>query len=69
MPTATIEGPKLKDLDARRTLVAEITRTLSKVYSIPEEKMVVLIRENPPENVGVGGKLLADRKRGNADSI
>ena len=69
MPTATIEGPKLKDLDARRTLVAEITRTLSKVYSIPEEKMVVLIRENPPENVGVGGKLLADRQRNNADSI
>jgi len=23
--------------------------------------MVVLIRENPPENVGIGGRLLADR--------
>jgi phenylpyruvate tautomerase PptA (4-oxalocrotonate tautomerase family) len=25
--------------------------------------MVVIIKENPPENVGLAGKLLADRQR------
>ena len=36
---------------------------------VPEEAFVVLVNENPQENVGVGGILLADRKQSCEESI
>jgi 4-oxalocrotonate tautomerase len=58
MPNITVDGPKL-DLEKKRKLVKEIYDAAYEVYGI--EHIVVLIRENPPENVGVGGQLIADR--------
>jgi len=63
LPTITIEGPKIEDLDKKRVLVKELTAAASKAYGIAEQAMVVLIKENAPENVGLGGELLADRRR------
>ena len=63
MPSITIEGPKIKDLDARRMLIKELSEAASKAYGLTIEKITVLIKENPPENVGVGGELLLDRIR------
>jgi len=64
MPNITIDGPPLTDLDleTKRTLVKEITDAALKAYRLPKEAMVVVIKENPPENVGVGGILIVDRK-------
>ncbi|MEA2033527.1 MAG: tautomerase family protein [Euryarchaeota archaeon] len=45
----------------KRVLVKEITDALEKAYKIPREAYVVLIKENSPENVGVGGKLIIDK--------
>lgn len=61
MPNVTIEGPKLEDVEVKRTLVKDITDALEKAYKMPREVFVVLIKENSPENVGVGGKLVVDR--------
>jgi 4-oxalocrotonate tautomerase len=61
MPNITIEGPKIKDLDKKRALVKEMTDAAVKAYALPKEAIVVLIKENSPENVGVGGQLVADR--------
>jgi 4-oxalocrotonate tautomerase len=61
MPTITIEGPRIAHLDTRRVLVRELSEAAEKAFEIPIEKIVVLIKENPPENVGVGGELLVDR--------
>ena len=36
--------------------------TATKAYGLPKETIVVLIKENSPENVGVAGKLIIDRK-------
>ena len=58
MPTITVEGPAIST-DAKRELVRRFTEAAREVYQI--EEIVVLIKENPPENVGVGGQLLADR--------
>ena len=55
-----IEGPKIEDVETKRELVKEITDALEKAYKIPREAYVVLIKENSPENVGVGGKLIID---------
>jgi len=63
MPIATIEGPKIEDVKTKRELVKEITDALEKAYKIPREAYVVLIKENSPENVGVGGKLILDKDK------
>ncbi|MBK5189988.1 MAG: tautomerase family protein [Methanosarcinales archaeon] len=61
MPSVTIEGPKIEEVEIKRELVKEITDALEKAYKIPREAYVVVIKENSPENVGVGGKLIIDR--------
>ena len=63
MPIATIEGPKIEDVKKKGELVKEITDALEKAYKIPREAYVVLIKENSPENVGVGGKLILDKDK------
>ena len=61
MPTVTIDGPRIEDVAIKRTLVKDITDALEKAYRIPREAYVVVIKENSPENVGVGGELIIDR--------
>ncbi len=63
MPNITIEGPKIKDIDTKRTLVKELTDAAAKAYGLPAKIMVVLIKENSPENVSVGGQLISDREK------
>ncbi|MFO8183804.1 MAG: 4-oxalocrotonate tautomerase DmpI [Candidatus Aegiribacteria sp.] len=61
MPNIEIDGPPLKDLDKKRRMVREITDAAEKAYGIRREAFVVVIRENPGENVAVGGELLSDK--------
>lgn len=63
MPTIVLDGPPVPDLDRKRTLVKAISEAAAQAYSLPSEIMTVIIRENQPENVGVGGLLLLDRKK------
>ena len=65
MPTIMVEGPPI-DVERKRRLVKKLTEAAVEVYRI--EHITVLIRENLPENVGVGGQLLADRKKGPSES-
>lgn len=44
MPNITIDGPKLDDLDLKRTLIKEITESIEKVYRIPRDHIIVLFR-------------------------
>ena len=60
MPTITVEGPPIK-IEQKRELVKGLTDAAVKVYKI--EHITVLIRENQPENVGISGQLLVDRKK------
>ncbi|HHY99412.1 MAG TPA: 4-oxalocrotonate tautomerase family protein [Firmicutes bacterium] len=62
MPHISVDGPHLTR-EQKAELVREFTETASRVMKIPKEAFVVMIKENDPENVGVGGKLLADRER------
>ena len=61
MPNITVGGPKC-DIDQKRKLAAKLTELAAEIYGIPKEAFTVVIQENPSENVGVGGVLLADRK-------
>lgn len=62
MPNISVEGPVIKDVDKKRILVHELTEAAAKAYALPKEVIIVLIKENSPENVGVGGKLIIDRR-------
>ena len=67
MPNITVEGPAIKDLEKKRTLAKVITEAAVKAYGLPKEVIVVVIKENSPENVSVGGQLIIDRFQHNSD--
>ena len=61
MPTTTIEGPSVDDLEKKRELTKAVTDAMEKYYGLPRDVYVVVIKENPPHNVSVGGELVVDR--------
>ena len=61
MSTITINAPQITDSDTKPMLVKEVTAAATKAFGLPEATIVVMIKENRPENVGVGGILFADR--------
>ncbi|AEI15351.1 4-oxalocrotonate tautomerase [Flexistipes sinusarabici DSM 4947] len=62
MPVITVEGPKTDDLSKKRDFVEKVTEAASEFYSLPEESIIILMKENRQDNVSVGGKLLTDKK-------
>ena len=63
MPVIRVDGPQIS-LDKKRELARRLTEVAAEVYEIDKEHTIVLIRENLPENVSVGGELIADRRKG-----
>ena len=59
MPTITVDGPKIQDVKLKRQLVKKLYDAAYELYGI--KHIIVLIRENRPENVGINGQLLVDR--------
>jgi len=62
MPTVVIEGPRI-NLGRKRSLVRKLTAIVASAYDWPLDNIVVILRENPDENVARGGKLLVDGRR------
>ncbi|MDQ7793536.1 MAG: 4-oxalocrotonate tautomerase DmpI [bacterium] len=62
MPTIFFYGPRL-DMAKKRELVRSFTRTASELTGIPESAFVVHLKPCDPEDVGVGGELLIDRRQ------
>jgi 4-oxalocrotonate tautomerase len=62
MPLINVDGPPI-DVEKKRQLVKKLHEAAAEVYGI--ENIVVIIRENAPENVGVNGNLLLDRRKEN----
>ena len=65
MPSITIEGPPLEDLDRKRILVREMTDSMVKAYGLRPEIFTIVFHDNPPENVSSGGELLVDKWKKN----
>jgi len=61
MPIVNVSGPAL-EVERKRELARRLTEVMSDVYGHPASHIIVIIQENPPENVAVGGKLVADRQ-------
>lgn len=63
MPTIFFYGPEL-DIEKRKELISSFTKKASELTGIDEEAFVVYLRNTEHEQVGVGGKLLSDIKKG-----
>lgn len=63
MPQIIVEGPRIENLEKKRKLAADLTEAAIQAFDLPKEVFVVLIKENLPENVAVGGQLIVDRKK------
>ena len=61
MPNITFDGPRIEDIGAKRELIKNVTDAAVKAYGLPKQAMIIVIKENNPENVGIGGELLVDR--------
>jgi len=61
MPRIEMAGPPIH-IDRTRVLAKRLTHVASEVYGLRPSLITVVIREDPPENVAIGGVLIADRK-------
>jgi 4-oxalocrotonate tautomerase len=59
MPNVYIEGPPV-NAEQKREMALEMTETAARVYGVPKQAIVVVVRENPPENVCVGSRMVCD---------
>jgi 4-oxalocrotonate tautomerase len=62
MPVIRVDGPKVTDLNKKREFVQSVTDAASALYGLPAQAIIILLQENAPDNVGVGGQLLVDRQ-------
>lgn len=62
MPSITMELVKMSK-EKKAQLVKEVTESTSRLTGLAEQVIFVFIKENDPENVGVGGVLLPDMKK------
>ena len=62
MPSITMELVKMSK-EKKAQLVKEVTESTARIPGLPEQVIFVFIKENEPENVGVGGVLLPDMNK------
>ena len=62
LPTIFFYGPDLAD-DKKRELIESFTEAASQATGIEKSAFVVYLKPTPTDQVGVGGKLLADVQR------
>ena len=62
MPSITMELVKMSK-EKKAKLEKEITESTSRLTGLPQQAIFVFIKENEPENVGVGGVLLPDMNK------
>ena len=61
MPAITMELTPLAK-EKKALLVKEVTESVSKATGLPPQAIFIFIKENSLDNIGVGGKLLADKE-------
>lgn len=59
MPVISLETSTLRK-EQKQQLVEEFTETVSRILNLPKSTIIVYLKENSTENIGVGGKLLSD---------
>jgi 4-oxalocrotonate tautomerase len=63
MPFITIEMREGRTMEQKRKLTAEITRVVSEICEVPEDRVWIFIEDLKPDAFGKGGKLLLDESK------
>ncbi len=61
MPVITLEAASLSR-EQKKKLVEEFTESAARIMNMPQASFYVFLKENMPDNVGVGGLLLSEKK-------
>jgi 4-oxalocrotonate tautomerase len=64
MPTIFFYGPEL-ETEKKKELISTFTETASRLTGRPEQAFVIYLISTGRDNVGVGGKLLAEIEQEN----
>lgn len=65
LPIISLEIAKLSK-EQKNELINEFTETASRITKLPKQSFVVLIKELPDENIGIGGESLEKIKEKNS---
>jgi 4-oxalocrotonate tautomerase len=66
MPVITVEASKFTP-EQKRELAKVLTQAASSIMHIPEQAYTVFIKDNPRDCIAVGGVLLSDRDKAQAE--
>jgi len=58
MPVITLEIGKLEK-EKKEELIKNVSQTTSNITGVDLQHIIVIIRENHPDNIGTGGKMLS----------
>jgi 4-oxalocrotonate tautomerase len=61
MPVIQVNVMKQPDIEKKKRLVAKLTDAMVEVYGVPREAVIVMIKEDELENVGLGGVLALEK--------
>lgn len=62
MPVITVEAGSLSK-EQKERLAKELTESASKIMGIPLQGFITILKENPYDNVAVGGTLLSESRK------
>ena len=60
MPVITLDAGKLNK-EQKSKLAKDFTSIASEIMNVPEQAIIVLLKENELDNIGFGGKLISER--------
>ena len=63
MPVITVEAGILTK-EQKEALARELTKSASDIMKLPPEVFITLLKENPYDNVAMGGKLVSEKHKG-----
>jgi 4-oxalocrotonate tautomerase len=61
MPVIVVEMSGMTK-EQKSKMVEEFTETTARIANMPKDTIIVFIKENSFDNIGMGGRLLSDRK-------
>ena len=59
MPVITVDSGSKLAKEQKEALIGELTQIASRIMKVPEQAFVVILKENDPDNIGNGGKMLS----------
>ena len=62
MPVIKIDGNNTISIDKKREMVEKVSEIVAEAYNLPVDAITVLVTGYDFDDIGVGGKLLSDRK-------